>query len=155
MDDTTKAVIDRVTINYDTPREITGGDSVTTFYDCRLLTPNDLARLAAEAVGHLGDGTFDLVLGMAYSGILFSAAVASNQQVAIFQKDNVISGPSVQGRRVLIVDDVIHTGHHMQAAAQAVQKAGGSVVGYCCVIDRSPGVFHPGDKPIWSAYQIG
>ena len=77
MDETGRAIIEGITVRYDKPREIPGGHKVSVFYDTRLLSPNDLARLAAQATGHLDHNAFDVVLGVAYNGIFFAAAVAA------------------------------------------------------------------------------
>jgi orotate phosphoribosyltransferase len=47
-----------------------------------------------------------------------------------------IEGPSVAGRRVLIVDDVSTTGSSPLAAAAAAREAGASVVGVALIVDR-------------------
>lgn len=159
MDETSKVIIDSITIHYQEPRQLEDGKQVTTFFDCRALTPNDLARLAAIAVGHLEDSQFDLAVGVAYSGILFAAAVAAGQGVAIYQKDGKFCGSSLAGKKVVIVDDVIHSGAHVLAAAQGAVQLGATVVGFACVVDRSssnlvtvPEVSKT-PLPIWSAWQ--
>lgn len=47
-----------------------------------------------------------------------------------------IEGPSVAGRRVLIVDDVSTTGDSPLTAARAAQDAGATVVGIALIADR-------------------
>lgn len=42
----------------------------------------------------------------------------------------------VKNRRVLIVDDVVNTGHSIRQTVTAVQNAGGNVVGIAAYIDR-------------------
>jgi orotate phosphoribosyltransferase len=47
-----------------------------------------------------------------------------------------IEGPSVEGRRVLIVDDVSTTGDSPLTAAQAAEQAGATVAGIALIADR-------------------
>lgn len=42
----------------------------------------------------------------------------------------------VAGRRVLVVDDVVNTGHSLREAAEAVRAAGGTVAGAACLVSR-------------------
>lgn len=157
MDETTKAAIERIAIRYNQPTKIPSGDVATVFYDCFQLSPSELARLAADAVGDLDHDTFDMAVGLAYSGILFASAVAGGRNVAILQKDGNFFGPTLQGRRVVIVDDVVHSGSRIREAARKVAAAGGAVVGFVCIIDRSSGAFRgatsPLGAPLWSAFQ--
>jgi orotate phosphoribosyltransferase len=163
MDETTKKVIDRISVVYPKPTKIPTGQVCSVFYDCFQLSPSDLARLAAEAVGDIDHDSFDVVVGLAYSGILFAAAVAGGKKVAILQKDGQLFGPALKGLRVVIADDVVHSGGRIREAAAKVVAAGGTVVGCACIIDRSGGKFQSGiasdekgeTKPLWSAFQTG
>lgn len=161
MDDTTKRTIERVSIRFPKPTRIPTGQVCSVFYDCYQLTPSELARLAADAVGDLDHDAFDIVVGIAYSGILYAAAVAGGRKVAILQKDDRIFGPDLKGQRVVIADDVVCTGSHLRDAAERVREEGGIVVGFSCIIDRSGGAFTNGvavnqtnqPAPLWSAFQ--
>ena len=159
MEDTTKSIIERVTIRFPKPTQIPTGQVCSVFYDCFQLTPNELARLGADAVGHLEHDAYDVVLGVAYSGILFGAAVAGGRKVAILQKDGHIFGPDLKGQRVVVADDVVSTGAKLREAARLVAQEGGTVIGFACIIDRSEGAFDSDPekkgekKPLWSAFQ--
>lgn len=157
MDETTKASIERITIRFEKPTRIPSGQVATMFYDCYQLAPSELARLAADAIGDLDHEAFDVALGLAYSGILFAAAVAGGRKVAILQKDGKIFGPDLRGKRVVVVDDVVHTGRHVAEAADIVRAEGGVVVGFVCIIDRSSGQLQRPESqlkaPLWSAFQ--
>jgi orotate phosphoribosyltransferase len=157
MDETTKAVIERITIRYEQPTRIPSGQLATVFYDCFQLAPSELARLAADAIGDLDHDSFDLAVGLAYSGILFAAAVAGGRKVGIIQKNGELFGPDMRGRRVFIVDDVVHTGGRLKEAARKVEAVGGIVAGFVCIIDRSAGAFEGSGgglgAPLWSAFQ--
>ena len=153
MDDTTRSIIDGIIVQHDKPIKLAGGHTCTIFYDIFRLTPNELARLAAQAVGHLSNDAFDVALGIAYEGIIFAAAIAGGRQVAILQTDEKIFGPSIQGKQVVIVGDIVLTGKHLFRAQQLVEAQGGRVVGYACIIDRSNGAVGTDSCPMWSAYQ--
>ena len=153
MDDTTKSIIDKITVHYDKPTAIPGGYTARVYYDCIRLSPNDLARLAAQATGHLGEGAFDVAVGIAYSGILFASAVAGGRNVAILQLDGETCGPSLKGKEAVIVDDVVFTGRRIVEAEKKIIQMGARVIGYACIVDRSGGKFGSQEKPLWSAYQ--
>ncbi len=157
MDETTKASIDRIAIRFEKPTRIPSGQVTSVFYDCYQLAPSELARLAADAVGDLDHDAFEFAVGLAYSGILFAAAVAGGRKVAILQKDGKIFGPDLRGKRVVIFDDVFHTGRHLVQAADRVRAEGGIVVGFVCIIDRSSGTLSGAASqlkaPLWSAFQ--
>ncbi|MEY4669165.1 MAG: Phosphoribosyl transferase domain [Pseudomonadota bacterium] len=161
MDETTKKIIDKISVVYPKPTQIPTGQLCSVFYDCFQLSPSDLARLAADAVGDVDHDTFDIVVGLAYSGILFAAAVAGGKKVAILQKDGQLFGPALAGLRVIVADDVVHSGRRMREAAAKVIAAGGEVIGFACIVDRSGGRFSAGMAsenmaklgPLWSAFQ--
>jgi orotate phosphoribosyltransferase len=161
MDETTKKIIEKISVTYPQPTQIPTGQSCSVFYDCFQLSPSDLARLAAEAVGDVDHDSFDIVVGLAYSGILFAAAVAGGKKVCIVQKDGQLFGPSLAGLRVVIADDVVHSAGRIREAAAKVAAAGGEVIGFACIVDRSGGKFQAGipsennteTKPLWSAFQ--
>ncbi|MEO5609250.1 MAG: orotate phosphoribosyltransferase [Ornithinibacter sp.] len=50
-----------------------------------------------------------------------------------------IEGPSIQGRRVLVVEDTSTTGSSPLAAARAAQEAGATVVAVATIADRDTG----------------
>jgi orotate phosphoribosyltransferase len=155
MEDTVKTIVERIAIHFPTPTRIPSGHVCSIFYDCFQLTPNDLARLAAHAVGHLDHDAFDIAVGRAYSGILFAAAVAGGRKVAILQKDGRFFGPDLKGQRVVLVDDVVYAGYNMRDGTEKIQAEGGTLVGRVAIIDRSKGVFAESDTtiPFWCAFQ--
>ncbi len=153
MDETTRALIDSITVTSDAPIRINDKYSCTVFYDCVRLCPNDLARLAAHAMGHDPEPDFDVAVGLAYTGIFFAAAIAGGRQVAILTPEGSLSGVSVQGKKVVLVDDVIASGGRLRQSERLISQLGGRVVAFACIIDRSDGRFAGGSQPLWSAYQ--
>ncbi len=154
MDETVKSIIDGITRNFATPQVVAGHHFAAEFFDCALLKSSDLARLAAAAVGHATQESFDCVVAVAYSGILFGSAVAGGRQINILKTDRQMFGAPLNGRKVLIVDDVISTGAVVQVAENKATALGATVVGYCCIVDRSSGLIGFGKMPIYSAYQL-
>jgi orotate phosphoribosyltransferase len=51
-----------------------------------------------------------------------------------------VEGPSVAGRRVLVVEDVSTTGASPLTAVHAVREAGAEVVGVALIVDRGAGL---------------
>jgi orotate phosphoribosyltransferase len=47
-----------------------------------------------------------------------------------------VEGPGVEGRTVLVVDDVSTTGGSPLSATEALQEAGAEVVGVAVIVDR-------------------
>ncbi|MCB0339288.1 MAG: hypothetical protein KDD53_06775 [Bdellovibrionales bacterium] len=154
-DDTNKRILERIKIKYSEPRELPNGELSRTFFDCIQLTPNELSRIASQAVGDIPVNAFDLVIGIAYTGVFFAAAVAGGRQVGILRLDGQISGPDVRGKKVLIADDVIFKGKRAKEAIAKVEAAGGNVVGLACIVDRSHDLSLSKNVPIYSAAQCG
>ena len=152
MNETIASIIEKVTVRYAKPTQISGGHLCTEFFDCARLSPSDLARLAASATGDLDENHYDAVSGLAYSGIFFAAAVAGGRQVNILQKDGEIYGPSLKGRKVVIADDVVASGAHLQNAEAKIRSAGATVFGLACGVDRSNGKVGTESMPIWSSH---
>lgn len=152
-DTTTKGIIDRITIRYPEPREIVGGHCTDLFYDSISLTPSELARLAAIAVGGIDRDLFDLAVGIAYTGIMFASAVAGGKHVAILKENGEVYGPEVKGKRVIIVDDVVFRGGALNNAANILKEHGAKVVGFACIVDRSKGERSYDIDPLYSAYE--
>lgn len=154
MDETVKAIINGITRNFANPQVVAGHHVAKEFFDCALLMPSDMARLAAAAVGHLPQEAFDCAVCVAYSGILFGAAVGGGRQINIFKTDRQMYGAPLTGKKVIVVDDVISTGAAVQVAENKAVALGATVVGYCCIVDRSSGLIGFGKMPIYSAYQL-
>lgn len=152
VDETTEQIIRKITIT-GAPRTVKGGHVCTTFFDCAELATGDLARLAAEALGDLDPETFYAAVGVAFTGVFYAAAVAGGRHVSLVTDDGALYGASIKGRKVVIVDDVVYSGVTLSAARTAVEKAGGNVVGFVTIVDRSrsPGALD--GLPVWSAFQ--
>ncbi|MBN9621203.1 MAG: orotate phosphoribosyltransferase [Actinobacteria bacterium] len=94
------------------------------------------ADLGYEAVGGLTLGADPVATAVLHaSGGAVDAFLVRKAQKAHGMQQQV-EGPSVAGRRVLIVDDVSTTGSSPLTAARAVEEAGAVVAGVALIADR-------------------
>lgn len=140
MDETTREIIRSITVSYQTEQPLPGGHTGRIYYDVPQLTPSQLSRLAASAMWEDEHVEFDVVVGLAYRGILFASAIAGGKKVAILQADGNVYGPSLEGQRVILVDDVIVGGATIIKAKAEVEALGAKVVALACIVDRSQGL---------------
>ncbi|TKS53125.1 orotate phosphoribosyltransferase [Luteimonas yindakuii] len=108
-----------------------------------------LAGCYADAIDAAGVG-FDLLFGPAYKGIPLATALACEYAargrdlpVAFNRKEakahgegGTLIGAPLDGRRVLIVDDVITAGTAIRGALGLIAAAGGTVAGIVIALDR-------------------
>ena len=114
----------------------------------------DLAACYADAVdaacaeGALGD--FDLLFGPAYKGIPLATALAceyarrgrdlplafNRKEAKAHGEGGTLIGAPLQGRRVLVVDDVITAGTAIREALGLIREHGGTPVGIVIALDR-------------------
>ena len=154
MDATTRDLIKQITVRYDSPQEVPGGHVCSVFYDCAQLAPNGLVRLAAQAVGSLPSDAFEVAIGLAPRGVFFSAAVAGGRQVGFISTVNEYWGADIQGKKVVLVDDVVCTGNSFRRAREVLEPFNVQLVGYAVIVNRAddPDVKIDG-LPVRSAYQ--
>ncbi|RNF83888.1 orotate phosphoribosyltransferase [Montanilutibacter psychrotolerans] len=113
----------------------------------------ELASCYADAIDAAGV-EFDLLFGPAYKGIPLATALACEYArggvdlpVAFNRKEakahgegGSLIGAPLQGRRVLIVDDVITAGTAIREALAIIAEAGGEVAGIVIALDRQEAV---------------
>ena len=128
---------------------LSSGREADYYIDLRRLT---LAGKAAPLVGRVlreltSDWDYDAVGGLTLGADPVATAVMhasggavdafvvrkSDKQHGLQQR---IEGPSIAGRRVLIVEDVTTTGSSPLTAVEAAREAGAQVVGVALVVDR-------------------
>lgn len=95
-----------------------------------------------DAVGGLTLGADPIAVGMMHQAAaagrrLDAFVIRKSQKVHGLQK--LIEGPSVEGRRVLAVEDTSTTGGSVLEAVAALRAAGATVVGVAVVVDRDTG----------------
>ncbi|MCL1842034.1 MAG: orotate phosphoribosyltransferase [Propionibacteriaceae bacterium] len=95
-----------------------------------------------DAVGGLTMGADPVALAMLHAGAARGRrldAFVVRKQAKDHGLAKRIEGPSVAGRRCLVVEDTSTTGGSPLTAVEAVREAGGVVVGVAVVVDRSAG----------------
>lgn len=128
---------------------LSSGREADYYIDLRRIT---LHATAAPLVGRVlreltGDWDYAAVGGLTLGADPVAAAVmhAANGAVDAFvvrkaEKQHGmqqrIEGPSVSGRRVLVVEDVTTTGASPLTAVEAAREAGAEVVGVALIVDR-------------------
>src|SRR3954454_90933 len=95
-----------------------------------------------DAVGGLTLGADPIAVGMMHQASaagrkLDAFVIRKSQKVHGLQK--LIEGPSVEGRRVLAVEDTSTTGGSVLEAVKALREAGADVVAVAVVVDRDTG----------------
>lgn len=150
MDETTRFIIDRITKKFDAPTKIREGKICSVYYDCTELTPNELSRLGALAIGD-GIEDYQVVVPVSKYAILYAGAVAGSKPVSFFNDSNNIIGVDLLDKKVLLVSDVVHTGSEMLKVQNLVNENGGKVSAFLCIVDRSNGEFSYKGKKMYSA----
>lgn len=91
------------------------------------------------AVGGLTLGADPVATSMLHApGRALDAFVVRKEQKSHGMRRRV-EGPSVEGRRVLVVEDTTTTGNSPITAIHALREAGAEVVGVATVVDRATG----------------
>ena len=124
------------------------GQVADTYFDKYLFEsePALLARVADQVVDLLPEGT-ELLGGLELGGIPIATAVSARTMLPVlfvrkkakeYGTAKLAEGPSVQGRRITIIEDVITTGGAVRDATNALRELGAVVDVVVCAIDRSP-----------------
>jgi orotate phosphoribosyltransferase len=97
------------------------------------------ADLSFESVGGLTMGADPVALAMMHTDgpALDTFVVRKSEKSHGMQRR--IEGPSVEGRRVLAVDDTSTTGGSVLSAVDALKAAGADVVAVAVIVDRDTG----------------
>jgi orotate phosphoribosyltransferase len=128
------------------------GEVSDTYFDKYLFEadPLLLAEIAAHAAALVPDGT-DVLAGLELGGVPVATALslATGVPAAFVRKQakpygtaKLAEGAAVEGRRVLVVEDVITTGGQAAISAAELRSRGALVESVLCIIDRSRGA-HP------------
>ena len=118
-------------------------------------TLSEVGRLFSEFLIENWDlNEVDVLFGSAYKGIPLVTACALNLnrsgidiEIAYDRKEvkehgegGLIIGPSLEGKRVLILDDVFTTGKAFKLNAEKIKNAGGILCGLVVGVDRSENI---------------
>lgn len=114
---------------------------------------NAYADAIVDAIGSSTDTLppFDVLFGPAYKGIPFAATTAvalqsrhgipvgfayDRKEVKDHGEGGKVVGVSVEGKRVVIIDDVMTSGKAIRGAIEIVRQNGGEVMGIVQLLDR-------------------
>jgi len=87
-------------------------------------------------------GEFDIIAGVATAGIPHGTLLADaknkpfiyvRSKAKAHGRQNLIEGELKEGQKVLVVEDLISTGKSSMAAIEAIEKAGGQVIGLLAI----------------------
>jgi orotate phosphoribosyltransferase len=107
----------------------------------------DLLREVAEAMVELLPSC-DVLAGMELGGIPIATVMSQltglptvfvRKQAKKYGTRKCIEGDTVEGLRVVAIEDVVTSGGALLAAAAELRRAGAEVVGVVCAIDREQG----------------
>ena len=115
--------------------------------------PALLARVAQPRWSTWSPRSTELLGGLELGGVPIATMLSSltghralfvRKQAKTYGTCKLAEGPSVEGRRVTLVEDVITTGGAVRDATNALREAGAIVEVVVCAIDRSP----EGENPL-------
>ena len=132
---------------------LTSGNHSDTYIQCALLISHP--RLAVEFMRDIAerfkDEEIDTVAAPAVGGIIVSHEVArllGKRAIFLEREKNAMAlrrGFEIRkGERVLVVEDVITTGGSVLEVQDVIERAGGAVVAFASLVNRSQGRFTPG-----------
>ncbi|MGI8983957.1 MAG: orotate phosphoribosyltransferase [Acidimicrobiales bacterium] len=128
------------------------GQVSDTYFDKYLFEadPRLLREVAAAAVPLVPSDT-EVLAGLELGGVPVATALslATGLPAAFVRKEakrygtaKLAEGAEINGRRVLIVEDIVTTGGQVVLSAADLRERGATLVGALCVIDRSDGDHH-------------
>ena len=92
----------------------------------------------------------DVVVGPVTGGVILSYEMARQLGTKAYFTEKTADGGmelrrgfDVHGKRVLLIEDIVTTGGSVLKAADAVKSAGGEVVAFAILVNRSSGRFQP------------
>ncbi|MFI8974204.1 orotate phosphoribosyltransferase [Nocardia asteroides] len=125
------------------------GDTLDEYFDeYRLAADPVLLRDVAQALACMLPRQAEGVVAMALGGVPFAVTISaiSGVHTSFFRPApkpygtrKQIEGHSVDGARVVVVDDVVRSGTQVLRAIDRLHDAGATVVAALCVLDRDLG----------------
>jgi len=134
--------------------KLTSGKTSPYYIDLRLVPsfPDALQRVCDFYLslirGDLGTEGFDRVAGIPTAGIPFASIIAYRLQKPFLYvrptrrlhgRERRIEGVVMPGDRILLIDDLITTGHSLRRSVAAVRAEGGLVTDAVVLLDREEG----------------
>ena len=131
------------------------GQVSTTYFDKYLFEADpSLLAAVAQAVVPLIPAETEVLAGLELGGVPVATALSltTGLPVAFVRKEakrygtaKLAEGADIDGRRVLIVEDIVTTGGQVVLSARDLQERGALLVAALCVIDRSGGAHQLAD----------
>ena len=129
------------------------GQIATEYFDkYRFEAVPDLLADIAEAMAPLLPEGTEVIAGLEMGGIPIVTALSMRTGIpAAFVRKKakeygtakLAEGPSYDGKRIVLIEDVITTGGAVRDATNALRAGGAVVETVVCAIDRSPGEANP------------
>jgi orotate phosphoribosyltransferase len=127
----------------------------------RLLERPDVTeKLVVSLADHIRQYEPDVVVGPVTGGVILSYEMARQLGIKAYFTEKTADGSmelrrgfDVAEKKVLLVEDIVTTGGSVLKAAEAVKQAGGEVVAFAILVDRSSGRFTP-DAPVVPAVTL-
>mgnify|MGYP001151500943 CR=1 FL=1 len=129
--------------------ELRSGTTATEYFDKYRFESNPelLRAIAAEAAGRVPAGT-EVLAGLELGGVPIATALglATGLPVAFVRKAakpygtrRLAEGALIEGRRVLVVEDVVTSGGQVAISTADLRDRGAVVEHVLCVVDREEG----------------
>ena len=129
--------------------ELRSGQTSTTYFDkYRFEGDPELLRRIAERMAPLIPDDTEVLAGLELGGVRVATTVslATGLPAAFVRKEakpygtaRLAEGADIEGRRVLVVEDVITTGGQVVESTAELRSLGAQIDTVLCVIDRSGG----------------
>jgi len=133
----------------------TSGLHMNTYVNKDFLYPHtaETSRICRLIAEKYKDAGIDVVVGPALGGIILSQWTASHlseicgREILGIYTEKLVDGGQIftrgydeyikDGKRVLVVEDIITTGGSILKSIKAVENAGGNVVGACAMVNKN------------------
>jgi orotate phosphoribosyltransferase len=134
------------------------GQTATTYFDKYLFEADPvLLRAVAEHLVELVPDDIEVLAGLELGGVPVATALSlqTGLPCAFVRKEaksygtaKLAEGADIEGKRVLVVEDVITTGGQVALSTADLRERGAIVDRVLCVIDRSGGSHQPLDDAV-------
>ena len=125
------------------------GRSASRYFDkYQFESDPELLKALAEEMAALVPAETELLAGLEMGGIPVVTALSAVTGIpAVFVRKvakthgtaRLAEGPVVEGKRLLIVEDVVTSGGQIRLSASDLRDLGATVLGAICVVDREEG----------------
>lgn len=127
---------------------LSSGLHSTKYFQCALVLqqPNYTSLICKELVHNFKDEKIDVVVGLAYGGIIVSYEMARHLKVRSLFTERVEGKMTLRRgfclrpkERAIVVEDVVTTGGSVKEVIALINNLGAKVIGVGAIVDRSGG----------------